>query len=71
MLLVSWNGLQMSGKKIRETGYEKNQQPLNHSTVRINLITEKTPEDQRIFALTQTSMENYQLKLLWKTIIEF
>ena len=42
----------------------------NHSIVEIGQNTEKSPEDLRRLAATQTPVENHQLTLTWKTLKE-
>ena len=39
-------------------------------TIQIDQNTEKSPGDLRRFAVTQTTVENHQLTLVWKTVIE-
>ena len=41
---------------------------LNYSIVEIDQNTTKSPGDLKRLAATQTSVENYQLTLVWKTL---
>ena len=40
----------------------------NYSIIKIGQDTEKSPEDLRGLAATQTPLRNYQLTLMWKTL---
>ena len=41
---------------------------LNYSIIEISQNTEKSPEDLRGLAVTQTPVENHHLTLMWKTV---
>ena len=66
----TWKGLQRLGK---ETGWYRNQKTSrDHPDYRIDKIsqnTEMSPEDLRRLAVTQTSVKDHQLTMVWKTRI--
>ena len=41
----------------------------NDNTVKISENTEKSPDDLRKLAVSETPVKNYQLMLVWKTLI--
>ena len=43
----------------------------NYSLIEIDQNTEKSPGDLRRLAVTQTSTNDYQLTLIWKTLKEY
>ena len=63
----SWNGLQMLEKRTEGIGNQiKNGNHPNYSIVEITQDTEKSSEDLKWLAVTQTLVEDPQLKPFWK-----
>ena len=69
--LISWNGLQRPGKETGGTGEQKNWDHSDHNTIEIGWNTENSPEDLMRCDVTQTSVKNHQLELVWKSCIEW
>ena len=65
MLLVQWP---KKKKKTGELGYKtmSGDHP-NYNIIENDQNTEKRPGELRRLAVTQTSMEDHQLTLMWKT----
>ena len=65
----TWDNSQRIGK---ETGIIGNKRPsrdhADYSIIDISQNTEKSPEDLRRLSVTQTTVRNYQLTLVWKTL---
>ena len=63
----AWNYPQKIGKGTGRLG-NKRTRPSKYSIIKIDQNTEKSPKDFRRLAVTQSSVEDHQLALVWKTL---
>ena len=66
----SWYCHQKINKETEGLGNKTNGDHLNYSIIEIGQNTEKSPGDLKRLAVTQTTVENHQLTLMWKTLKE-
>ena len=64
----TWNNTQRIGKITGRLGNKKSGDHQDYSIINIGQNTEKSPEDLRKLAVTETSEENHQLTLVCKTL---